>query len=189
MRRWLFLVVLAIVVGLCLWVGLALADRGPRPAGAIDIKVQLRGAADRALLMRTSDGSLAYHLRLDDGTPLSLDPVGFAERVFADQSSRGTLEVLLNVTSPVGFAWVSLGLLGQLLFTGRMLVQWLASERNRRSVVPPSFWWMSLCGATMLLVYFVWRQDPVGVLGQAFGWVVYVRNLWLIHGPSPAPTA
>ena len=67
-----------------------------------------------------------------------------------------------------------------------MLVQWLASERNRRSVVPVGFWWMSLGGATLLLVYFVWRKDVVGVLGQATGWLIYVRNLSLIYR-SPRP--
>jgi lipid-A-disaccharide synthase-like uncharacterized protein len=67
---------------------------------------------------------------------------------------------------------VGLGLLGQVLFTGRMLVQWLASEKQKRSVVPVAFWWMSLIGATMLLVYFTWRRDIVGVLGQATGWFI-----------------
>jgi lipid-A-disaccharide synthase-like uncharacterized protein len=89
--------------------------------------------------------------------------------------------VLLNVSSPAGFVWVTLGFLGQLLFTGRMLVQWFVSEREKRSVVPTAFWWMSLIGATMLLVYFVWRKEPIGVLGQATGWFVYVRNLLMIH--------
>ncbi|MGE3175115.1 MAG: lipid-A-disaccharide synthase N-terminal domain-containing protein [Planctomycetota bacterium] len=97
---------------------------------------------------------------------------------------------MLNVSSPAGFAWVLLGLLGQVLFTGRMLVQWLVSERSGRSVVPPAFWWMSLVGATMLLVYFVWRKEPIGVLGQATGWFIYVRNLWMIHRPGgPAVAA
>ncbi|MEI6339216.1 MAG: lipid-A-disaccharide synthase N-terminal domain-containing protein [Verrucomicrobiota bacterium] len=85
------------------------------------------------------------------------------------------------MTSPVGLAWVTLGLGGQLLFTGRMLVQWLASEKSKRSVIPISFWWMSLIGSTMLLVYFIWRRDIVGILGQATGWVIYIRNLVLIR--------
>ena len=61
-----------------------------------------------------------------------------------------------------------------------MLVQWLTSEKSKRSVVPVSFWWMSLVGATMLLVYFIWRRDIVGILGQATGWIIYIRNLVLI---------
>jgi len=64
---------------------------------------------------------------------------------------------------------------------GRMLVQWFASERSKRSVIPVSFWWMSLIGSTMLLVYFIWRRDAVGIIGQGLGWVVYVRNLFLIR--------
>ncbi|HHQ49151.1 MAG TPA: hypothetical protein ENK19_09765 [Acidobacteria bacterium] len=82
--------------------------------------------------------------------------------------------------------WVALGLLGQVLFTGRMVVQWLVSEKRKRSVVPVIFWWMSLGGATMLLIYFLWRKDIVGVLGQSTGWFIYSRNLWLIYRhPGP----
>jgi lipid-A-disaccharide synthase-like uncharacterized protein len=62
-----------------------------------------------------------------------------------------------------------------------MLLQWLVSERSRRSVVPVGFWWLSLLGASMLLVYFVWRRDIVGVVGQSTGWIIYGRNLWLIY--------
>ncbi|MEO1236901.1 MAG: lipid-A-disaccharide synthase N-terminal domain-containing protein [Planctomycetota bacterium] len=92
---------------------------------------------------------------------------------------------MLNITTAAGVAWVALGLLGQVLFTARMLVQWLASERQQRSVVPPVFWWLSLVGATMLLVYFVWRKDIVGVLGQSTGWAIYARNLALIYKRPP----
>jgi lipid-A-disaccharide synthase-like uncharacterized protein len=62
-----------------------------------------------------------------------------------------------------------------------MLIQWFASEKSGRSVIPVAFWWMSLIGATMLLVYFIWRRDIVGILGQATGWGIYVRNLVLIR--------
>ena len=88
---------------------------------------------------------------------------------------------IMNISSAAGMAWVGLGLLGQLAFTGRMLVQWLASEHQQRSVVPIGFWWMSVAGASMLLVYFVWRKDVIGVLGQSTGFLIYVRNLWFIH--------
>ena len=97
---------------------------------------------------------------------------------------------LLNITSPAGVAWVGLGLLGQLLFTGRMIVQWLTSERARQSVVPPAFWWMSLGGAAMLLAYFAWRKDIVGLIGQGTGFLIYARNLWLLRrakAASPSP--
>ena len=75
-------------------------------------------------------------------------------------------------------------MLGQVLFTGRMVVQWIASEKAQRSVIPTAFWWMSLGGATMLIIYFIWRVDIVGIVGQATGWFIYVRNLWFIYGAS-----
>lgn len=145
------------------------------------VKVRLRGVRDRVEIVRGEGGTHRFLLHTDDGDVQELTPEEFADRVFAEQSRQSWWNRLLNVTSPVGIAWVALGFLGQLLFTGRMLVQWLASERRRRSVVPPVFWWMSLGGASMLLVYFVWRRDIVGVIGQTTGWIIYLRNLWLIY--------
>lgn len=78
------------------------------------------------------------------------------------------------------WTWLAFGYLGQALFTGRMLVQWIATERRKESVVPALFWWFSLFGGLILLIYFIRRGDPVGVLGQLFGSVVYARNLVLI---------
>lgn len=98
-----------------------------------------------------------------------------------DADGRSRLFRVLDITSPIGVLWVATGFLGQFLFAGRMIVQWLASEKEKRSVVPPIFWWMSLAGASMLLVYFIWRQDIVGIVGQATGWLIYGRNLWLLH--------
>ncbi|MFO0894372.1 MAG: lipid-A-disaccharide synthase N-terminal domain-containing protein [Phycisphaerales bacterium] len=86
---------------------------------------------------------------------------------------------ILNVDSPAGLAWVALGFLGELIFAGRMLVQWIVSERRGESVVTPIFWWMSLVGSAMLVAYFLWRRDLVGVFGQ-FAIFIYVRNLMLI---------
>jgi lipid-A-disaccharide synthase-like uncharacterized protein len=85
--------------------------------------------------------------------------------------------------------WLVVGLLGQLLFTSRFLVQWIASERRRQSIVPTSFWWLSLGGATLLLAYAIYRRDPVFILGQTFGFLVYTRNLLLIgrHHPAVLP--
>mgnify|MGYP005753190431 CR=1 FL=1 len=75
---------------------------------------------------------------------------------------------------------VLIGLLGQLLFTARFLVQWIASERAGRSVVPISFWFFSLGGGFILLGYAIYRQDPVFIVGQALGSFIYMRNLMLI---------
>lgn len=76
--------------------------------------------------------------------------------------------------------WVIVGFIAQAMFTGRFLVQWIASERARRSVVPVTFWVFSLAGGSLLLVYALARHDPVFILGQATGLIVYVRNLVLI---------
>ncbi len=80
--------------------------------------------------------------------------------------------------------WVGFGLLGQLLFTGRFLVQWLASERHGKSVIPISFWYLSLSGATVLMTYAIYRQDPVFIIGQSTGFLIYIRNLQLIRKPK-----
>ncbi|MEM6531714.1 MAG: lipid-A-disaccharide synthase N-terminal domain-containing protein [Myxococcota bacterium] len=77
--------------------------------------------------------------------------------------------------------WLAFGFGAQMLFTGRMLVQWIASERAKRSVVPTAFWVLSAVGGLMLLTYFLRRGDPVGVTGQAFGLVIYARNLFFIQ--------
>lgn len=87
----------------------------------------------------------------------------------------------LNITSWGGLAWVTVGLLGQGAFFGRMLIQWLVSEKSKKSVIPESFWWLSLFGGVTLFAYFAWRQDIVGVLGQTTGVVIYARNIRLIH--------
>jgi lipid-A-disaccharide synthase-like uncharacterized protein len=146
------------------------------------IKVDLPGAKDNVKLVQLPDGSIAYVVkRLGPGTDRLLTPAEFASFVYRTRTSGGWLESIFNITSPVGVAWVALGLMGQLVFTGRMLVQWLASERSGRSVIPVAFWWMSLGGAVMLVAYFVWRRDIVGVVGQATGLFVYARNLVLIR--------
>ncbi|HMQ22200.1 MAG TPA: lipid-A-disaccharide synthase N-terminal domain-containing protein [Planctomycetota bacterium] len=84
------------------------------------------------------------------------------------------------MTSWSGLIWVLIGFLGQALFFARMAVQWVVSEREKRSVVPRVFWVFSLAGALMLFVYFAWRRDIVGILGQTTGIVIYARNLRLI---------
>jgi len=87
----------------------------------------------------------------------------------------------LGVHGWTEFWWVAVGLGGQLMFTARFLVQWIASERVGRSVVPLAFWYLSISGGLILLAYAIWRRDPVFILGQSMGLVVYLRNLVLIH--------
>ncbi len=76
--------------------------------------------------------------------------------------------------------WIVIGFAGQAIFTARFLVQWVASERKRNSVVPVAFWWLSLAGGATLLCYAIERRDPVIIVGQGMGLVVYVRNLMLV---------
>ena len=84
--------------------------------------------------------------------------------------------------------WLGIGLLGQALFSARFVVQWIASERRKRSVVPLAFWYFSVGGGVTLLAYAIYRRDPVFVLGQGAGLFVYARNLWLIYR-TPAAVA
>lgn len=80
--------------------------------------------------------------------------------------------------------WIVIGFIGQALFFGRFFVQWIASERKKQSVIPRSFWYLSLGGGTVLLAYAIHRRDPVFILGQATGFLIYTRNLWFIHRPQ-----
>ena len=76
--------------------------------------------------------------------------------------------------------WVLLGFVAQAFFTMRFVVQWLASERLGKSVIPMAFWWFSIGGGTLLFVYALYRRDPVFILGQGFGVFVYLRNLQFV---------
>jgi lipid-A-disaccharide synthase-like uncharacterized protein len=73
--------------------------------------------------------------------------------------------------------WAYVGIIAQALFTGRFLVQWIASEKAGRSVIPFSFWILSISGGLLLLVYALYRRDPVFIMGQSLGVVIYLRNL------------
>jgi lipid-A-disaccharide synthase-like uncharacterized protein len=77
-------------------------------------------------------------------------------------------------------AWVLLGFIAQGFFTARFVVQWIASERAGKSVVPLSFWLLSIGGGALLLAYALYRRDPVFIAGQAFGVFVYLRNLYFV---------
>ncbi|WP_085676989.1 MULTISPECIES: lipid-A-disaccharide synthase N-terminal domain-containing protein [unclassified Pseudomonas] len=76
--------------------------------------------------------------------------------------------------------WLIVGFAGQVVFTGRFVLQWLYSEFKRRSVIPVGFWYLSMLGSALLLIYAIYREDPVFIIGQSFGLVVYLRNLQLI---------
>ena len=76
--------------------------------------------------------------------------------------------------------WAYIGIIAQALFTARFVVQWLASEKAGRSVIPFSFWLLSIGGGVLLLIYALYRRDPVFILGQAFGVLIYLRNLTFV---------
>lgn len=89
--------------------------------------------------------------------------------------------------------WVAVGFVGQAMFFMRFFVQWLASERRRRSYVPTAFWLFSVAGGATLLSYAIYRLDPVFIVGQAGGLFIYARNLYLIwqerrQAETPPPT-
>jgi lipid-A-disaccharide synthase-like uncharacterized protein len=83
--------------------------------------------------------------------------------------------------------WLAVGFFGQGLFSMRFIVQWLKSEKLKRSVVPLAFWYFSLAGGVTLLAYAIHRGDPVFIVGQALGLVIYLRNVWLIHKSPRVP--
>lgn len=152
------------------------AAAGPAPARAeIDLKqrlqdVQLRREGD-ALVVVGKDGAATSGARW-------LEDLAAAQET---QRGAGFLYVLFNISRPAGFLWVAIGFLGQAAFTFRMLLQWWASEKAGRSVIPIAFWYGSLAGGALLLVYFIWRKDVVGVIGQSTGVFVYARNIALVR--------
>jgi lipid-A-disaccharide synthase-like uncharacterized protein len=77
--------------------------------------------------------------------------------------------------------WVVLGFLAQAVFSARFIVQWIASERKKRSVIPKTFWYLSILGSVLLLIYSIHRKDPVFILGQSLGSIIYIRNLMLFQ--------
>ncbi|GGI79830.1 lipid-A-disaccharide synthase N-terminal domain-containing protein [Legionella impletisoli] len=81
----------------------------------------------------------------------------------------------------IEYVWLGVGLLGQAIFSARFIVQWLVSEKVKRSVIPVAFWYLSLLGGVTLLAYSVYKRDPVFILGQSTGVFIYSRNLLLIQ--------
>lgn len=154
------------------------AQKSPGQDGAVTIKTNLSDV--KSVQLRKTDNRYRFLVRDIGGGELDLTPEEFARTAYQRQSKRTWWRVLLSTSSWQGILWVALGLVGQLMFTGRMLVQWIASEKKKKSVVPPIFWWMSLGGASMLMIYFIWRKDIIGIMGQSTGWIIYMRNLIFI---------
>ncbi len=79
------------------------------------------------------------------------------------------------------WGWLAIGFAGQALFSARFLVQWVYSERRKRSLIPVAFWYFSLAGGATLFTYALHIGDPVFILGQSMGVLIYTRNLYFIH--------
>src|SRR5579875_2500131 len=86
-------------------------------------------------------------------------------------------------------AWLVLGLIGQTIFSGRFLLQWIYSEYKRRSVIPVAFWYASIAGALLLLCYACYKKDPVFIVAQASGLLIYLRNLQMRRRDKKEPAA
>ncbi len=77
--------------------------------------------------------------------------------------------------------WLIVGFMGQFLFSMRFIVQWIVSEKNRKSIIPTSFWFFSISGGVVLLTYALYKRDPVFIVGQGLGVFIYIRNIYLIY--------
>ena len=77
--------------------------------------------------------------------------------------------------------WLVIGFIGQSIFASRFLIQWIVSERAAKSIIPNIFWWISILGSVILLSYALHKEDPVFIVGQSCGFLIYSRNLYLIH--------
>jgi len=184
------------------WLVLALGRDQGLPElreGAFTVPVTIssaKGALEAAPAGENASGepTFTYRLLYRDGSASEVlsrrEILRFIPEASLDELTDSVLEEgritrvvfrLFNITGWLSMAWVAIGLGGQVAFFGRMLIQWVVSERKRESVVPEAFWWLSLGGGVCLFTYFVWRQDIVGVLGQTTGVVIYARNLSLIH--------
>lgn len=91
------------------------------------------------------------------------------------------LQVWWSATSSVEISWLCIGFVAQLMFSMRFIIQWIASERARASIVPEAFWYFSMFGGVLLLAYATYRVDPVFMLGQASGLAIYIRNIQFIR--------
>ncbi len=87
----------------------------------------------------------------------------------------------INSLSNIEIVFLVIGFLGQGLFASRFLVQWIYSEKKGESYIPIVFWYLSIFGGLGLLTYAIFRKDPVIILGQSFGIIIYLRNLFLIY--------
>jgi lipid-A-disaccharide synthase-like uncharacterized protein len=174
------------VVAVCIF-AVVMFRQHPPLKDAVHADIRLADTHAQVYMQKDQAGAIQYFIWHPGG---ALDRVSMAEltNLMYDASKGGGIASFLGAGSGAVLMWLGIGFLGQMLFTGRMVVQWIASERKGTSVVPPMFWWMSLVGSLLLLSYFLWRRDPIGLLGQAFGSFVYLRNIiWILEGKKLDP--
>jgi lipid-A-disaccharide synthase-like uncharacterized protein len=174
-------------VGILCVVAVVMFRQHPMLNNAVHTDLKVADSRAQVYLQRDPDGNFQWFLWHPGGALDKIPADDLANQVYQSAKGGASASILGNA-SPTVIFWLGLGLFGQLLFTGRMVVQWIASERKGTSIVPPMFWWMSLVGSLLLLSYFLWRRDPIGLLGQAFGSFVYLRNIiWILEGKNLGP--
>ena len=99
------------------------------------------------------------------------------------------LQTVAELKASAPLPWVIVGFVGQFIFMMRFVVQWIASERKKQSVVPVAFWYLSLVGSLITIVYAAYRRDPVFTIAFCLNILIYMRNLYFIHGKPKAPEA
>jgi lipid-A-disaccharide synthase-like uncharacterized protein len=195
--KWEPVAIMIVLLGLGLWVVYGPSTPHELRAGAVSAKftigaakgeLEILGGAGEPGGALSASGERTFRFLPRDGTPSRVIGERELRAVVGDSvldqaidASGNRLFRILNITGWWSFAWLTIGFIGQMLFFGRMLVQWMVSERMKQSHIPESFWWFSFFGGVMLFTYFAWRQDPVGVLGQTSGVVIYARNIRLIR--------
>lgn len=183
-----FLMILLLFLGFWLALGPTPFQKLPLRDGATKQQLQIADTKGVIETLKDSAGVPTFRIITRDGhaSPiLSADQVQsiLGPTIFEQTTSERPNWIfrLLNITTWASLVWIVLGFLGQGIFASRFLVQWLISEKQGKAVVPESFWWLSLIGGVACFAYFVWRQDPVAILGQSSGVVIYARNLRLIY--------
>lgn len=193
--KWEPAALMVLVLGLGLWIAFGPASKPKFPTAPDALTQEVRIGQVRGVLEAyrpsggTSNVDFAFRLwTLGGSNPPKAMTKTEAEALFGTQVIQNTVLAnqnwvfrTLNITSWINLVWIGLGLLGQLAFSGRMVLQWITSEKSRKSVITESFWWFSLIGGVLLFSYFVWRADPIGILGQASGIVIYSRNIRLLR--------
>jgi lipid-A-disaccharide synthase-like uncharacterized protein len=192
--KWEPIAAMVLVFALGVWLATGPGNRVGLPefrpdAEAHDLRVgPVRGVVELVRTEPDDPTTFTWRLLYRDGTsigPLTHDEVGAhigaPARDGIVRTGVNPVFRIFNITGWAGLAWVTIGLAGQVAFFGRMAIQWIVSEKEKRSVVPPAFWYLSLFGGVALFTYFAWRQDFVGVLGQSTGIVIYARNIRLLY--------